>query len=156
VSDPAIADKIRKMNQRVRWQDPAIVERGIDPVDVRWLMFSVHYGSRLNFTFAGLEAGRKARLRLQDYIYDLWERAHSLGNSANGAEHQSTLATPLRTAVFSELANDLQTPKALADLFTFVNHNSASTLEPEAAAAARAATRRKRRRGRHERDGTNQ
>ncbi|KAB8330709.1 metallophosphoesterase [Scytonema tolypothrichoides VB-61278] len=30
VSDPAIADKIRKMNQRVRWQDPAIVERGID------------------------------------------------------------------------------------------------------------------------------
>ncbi|WP_026082392.1 metallophosphoesterase family protein [Mastigocladopsis repens] len=30
VSDPAIADKIRKMNQRVRWQDPVIVERGID------------------------------------------------------------------------------------------------------------------------------
>ncbi|BAY42721.1 metallophosphoesterase [Scytonema sp. HK-05] len=30
VSDPAIADKIRKMNQRVRWQDPIIVERGID------------------------------------------------------------------------------------------------------------------------------
>jgi len=30
VSDPAIADKICKMNQRVRWQDPAIVERNID------------------------------------------------------------------------------------------------------------------------------
>lgn len=30
VSDPAIADKIRKMNQRVRWQDPAIIGRGID------------------------------------------------------------------------------------------------------------------------------
>ncbi|MEH2318485.1 metallophosphoesterase family protein [Nostoc sp.] len=30
VSDPAIADKIRKMNQRVRWQDPLIVERNID------------------------------------------------------------------------------------------------------------------------------
>jgi Calcineurin-like phosphoesterase len=30
VSDPAIAKKIRKMNQRVRWQDPLIVERGID------------------------------------------------------------------------------------------------------------------------------
>jgi len=30
VSDPAIADKIRKMNQRVRWQDPVILERGID------------------------------------------------------------------------------------------------------------------------------
>ena len=30
VSDPAIADKIRKMKQRVRWQDPVIVSRGID------------------------------------------------------------------------------------------------------------------------------
>ncbi|MEH2129031.1 metallophosphoesterase family protein [Nostoc sp.] len=30
VSDPEIAKKIRKMNQRVRWQDPLIVERDID------------------------------------------------------------------------------------------------------------------------------
>ncbi len=30
VSDPLIAVKIRKMQQRVRWQEPAIVERGID------------------------------------------------------------------------------------------------------------------------------
>lgn len=30
VSDPPIAVKIRKMKQRVRWQEPLIVERGID------------------------------------------------------------------------------------------------------------------------------
>lgn len=30
VSDPAIADKIHKMKQRVRWQDSVIIERGID------------------------------------------------------------------------------------------------------------------------------
>ncbi|MEH2064718.1 MAG: metallophosphoesterase [Nostoc sp.] len=30
VSDPAIANKIRQMNQRVRWQDPLIAERNID------------------------------------------------------------------------------------------------------------------------------
>ncbi|ARV60938.1 metallophosphoesterase [Nostocales cyanobacterium HT-58-2] len=30
VSDPPIADKIRNMKQRVRWQDPVILERGID------------------------------------------------------------------------------------------------------------------------------
>lgn len=30
VSDPAIAVKIRKMEQRVRWQDPTVVARGID------------------------------------------------------------------------------------------------------------------------------
>ncbi|HEY9844972.1 MAG TPA: hypothetical protein V6D03_02140, partial [Candidatus Caenarcaniphilales bacterium] len=30
VTDPAIAVKIRKMKQRVRWQEPLLVERGID------------------------------------------------------------------------------------------------------------------------------
>ncbi|MEP0871307.1 metallophosphoesterase [Trichocoleus desertorum AS-A10] len=30
VSDPPIADKIRQMQQRVRWQDPLVLERGID------------------------------------------------------------------------------------------------------------------------------
>jgi hypothetical protein len=30
VSEPAIADKIRKMNQRVKWQDPLVVQRHID------------------------------------------------------------------------------------------------------------------------------
>lgn len=30
VSDPPIAEKIRKMKQRVRWQEPLIAERGID------------------------------------------------------------------------------------------------------------------------------
>ncbi|MBE9127174.1 MULTISPECIES: metallophosphoesterase family protein [unclassified Coleofasciculus] len=30
VSEPPIADKIREMKQRVRWQEPPIVERGID------------------------------------------------------------------------------------------------------------------------------
>ena len=30
VSDPPISVKIRKMNQRVRWREPVIVERGID------------------------------------------------------------------------------------------------------------------------------
>lgn len=30
VSEPKVADKIQKMKQRVRWQDPIIVERGID------------------------------------------------------------------------------------------------------------------------------
>jgi len=30
VSEPPIVEKIRKMQQRVRWQDPLIQDRGID------------------------------------------------------------------------------------------------------------------------------
>lgn len=35
VSDPPIATKIRKMKERVRWQDPLILERGIDQTSLR-------------------------------------------------------------------------------------------------------------------------
>lgn len=108
-----------------------LTAKGIDPTDVRWLMLSAHYASRLNFTFAGLEAGRKARLRVQEYIYELWER--SGGSVAKASAHAN--AEELRTAVFSELANDLQTPKALAVLFTFLNRNPASQIDTVEAAS---------------------
>lgn len=48
VSDPAIADKIRKMNQRVRWQDPLIVARGIDQTR---LVLSDNRSDDANFSF---------------------------------------------------------------------------------------------------------
>jgi tetratricopeptide (TPR) repeat protein len=34
VTDPPIAVKIQKMQQRIRWQDPAILERGIDQTEL--------------------------------------------------------------------------------------------------------------------------
>ena len=106
-----------------------LTQKGIDPLDVRWLMLSVQYSSRLNFTFAGMEAGRKARFRVQEYIYDLWEKT-------NGADSAATpLSEALRNAVFGELANNLNTPKALAELFTFINRNAASTLNSQQAAS---------------------
>ena len=108
-----------------------LLQKGVDPVDVRWLMLSAHYASRLNFTFSGLESGRKARHRVQEYLYDLWERSE--GVIATAAQHESAQA--LRTAVFRELANDLQTPKALAELFTFLNRNPASGVDAAQAAA---------------------
>jgi cysteinyl-tRNA synthetase len=108
--------------------------RGIDPLDVRWLMFSGHYATKLNFTFAGLEAGRKARFRVQEYIYDLigMESAHSpTGPNASSEEGGSELADKLRTAVFTELAEDLNTPKALAALFTFINQHPARSVNAD-------------------------
>ncbi len=105
-----------------------LIQRGVDPTDVRWLMLSAQYSSRLNFTFAGLDAGRKARFRVQEYIYDLWE--NTLNATPNIASSQSSeQANTVRAAVFKELANDLNTPKALAELFTFINRNAPSTLD---------------------------
>lgn len=95
-----------------------LIERGIDALDVRFAMLSAHYASVFNFTFDGIASARKARQRVQDFIYELWD--------ATGSESLDTNA--LRTAVFKELAEDIHTPKALAQLFTFINKTDASTL----------------------------
>ncbi|MEA5514632.1 metallophosphoesterase [Nodularia sp. UHCC 0506] len=52
VSDPAIAKKISKMQQRVKWQDPLIVERGID--QTRLVLADDHADDReFSFLVAG-------------------------------------------------------------------------------------------------------
>jgi cysteinyl-tRNA synthetase len=104
--------------------------RGIQPQDVRWLMLSGHYSTKLNFTFVGLEAGRKARSRVQDYIYDVFALPASSQVQPQAQPQASTpLASKLRTSVFTELADDLNMPKALGALFTFMNNHPAASLQ---------------------------
>jgi cysteinyl-tRNA synthetase len=111
-----------------------LLQRGIDPLDVRWLMLAGHYATKLNFTFAGLEAGRKARMRIQDYIYDVIAMPENTSENViknTDVEKESPLATAFRTAVFTELAEDLNTPKAIGTLFTFMNQHPASSIPAE-------------------------
>jgi cysteinyl-tRNA synthetase len=88
-------------------------------------MFSVHYATQLNFTFDGLNASRKARLRIQNYIYELFQNQNKQGKNPDAKE--------LEKDVFSALANDLQTPKALASIFDFINENPANELSQDTA-----------------------
>ena len=92
---------------------------GIQMKDVRFLMMSSHYQSVLNFTFDGIAASGKARARIQNYIYDLHEEPDGSA---------SAKADELKETVFGWLGNDLHTPKALAEIFTFINNNPANTL----------------------------
>lgn len=102
-----------------------LLEKGIDPIDIRYLMFSAHYSTQLNFTFESLNAARKARLRVQNYIYDLFENNNNSGKELD--------LQYLYDSVFKELANDLQTPKALANLFEFLNENSPNSFTKKSA-----------------------
>lgn len=98
-----------------------LLEKGYDPLDIRYLMFSGHYASRLNFTFAGLEAGRKARLRIQEYIYTV----HGVAVEDGGGIPE---VQELRLRVFRDLADNLNTSKAIAHVFTFMNEYPANLL----------------------------
>lgn len=97
-----------------------LIDKGIDPLDIRYSMFASHYGSVLNFTFDGIKAAHKARFRIQDYIHKLFEKSDG---------EITTDIDKLINSVFSELANDLHTPKALAHLFGFINDNPADKLD---------------------------
>lgn len=94
-----------------------LLQKGIDPIDIRFLMLSAHYSTQLNFTFESLNSARKARLRIQNYIYDLFDNTSTRGKEINSME--------LKDIFYKELANDLQTPKALASIFEFINENPA-------------------------------
>lgn len=99
-----------------------LLDKGLDPLDIRFAMHSTHYGSKYNFTFDGITASRKARFRIQDYIYDLHYPKYG---------EQIADIEILRENIFKNLANDLHTPKALAALFSFINDNHADSLNNE-------------------------
>jgi cysteinyl-tRNA synthetase len=99
-----------------------LLDRNIDPLDIRYLMFSAHYSSRLNFTFAGLESGRKARLRIQEYIYALFDEI----DGTDGGEVFEV--QEMRLKVFRDLADNLNTAKAISHVFTFMNEHPAGQL----------------------------
>lgn len=99
-----------------------LLSKNIDPLDIRFAMLSAHYRSKYNFTFAGIEAAHKARLRIQEFIYSLFEDKN--GNIDFDNEN-------LKELVFSELANDLHTPKALSHIFAFINDNPPQELSKQ-------------------------
>jgi len=89
-------------------------EKGFDTLDIRFSIISQHYRTKYNFTFDGITAASKGRKRVQDFIY-------SLLNQSEGDEDCDVNA--LKEKIYSNLANDLHTPKALAEIFTFINSN---------------------------------
>lgn len=102
-----------------------LVKQDIEPIDIRYAMLSVHYRTKYNFTTNGIFAARKARLRLQEYIDEILK----LENKEDKVTETEKIKS-LRDSVFMELASDLHTPKALAHLFGFINHNAVTLLSP--------------------------
>lgn len=97
-------------------------QKGIDPKDIRFLMLSAHYASTFNFTFDGIAASKKAKQKVNDFI-------QALLDSTTGSI--SINVKELENKVFAHLTNDLHTPKALAELFSFINSTIPSELTKE-------------------------
>ncbi|MGI6369679.1 MAG: cysteine--tRNA ligase [Ignavibacteria bacterium] len=110
-------------------------EKNLDTKDIRFALLSAHYRTKYNFTFAGIEAGHKARQRVQTFINSILKDITDQKKVISELEEKRELQTPkiqeLQEKIFSELANDLHTPKALANLFLFINNNKPEELNQE-------------------------
>lgn len=92
-----------------------IVARGYDPEDLRMLYLGAHYRSQMNFTWDALDQARKNRATVTGTYRALC--------TARDTAHTGTVTvdtTAASDAFFAALADDLNTPEAMAVLFCFL------------------------------------
>jgi cysteinyl-tRNA synthetase len=91
-----------------------LIEKGYDPIAIRYLLMSTHYRQQSNFTFEGLEASKSAIERLRNFVRRLHE--------ANGTDtgKASALTAKLEACFGAALDDDLNIGIALSALFDFV------------------------------------
>jgi cysteinyl-tRNA synthetase len=129
---------------------PDLLEKGFSPRAIRYLLVSVPYRMKLNFTLEGLRGATSAIERLESLDMRLGEREEGRGNEeektfskvnvpAGGAFAERVSAA--RRAVFDSLEDDLNTAGALGALFSFVKSTNvdleAGHLSVAAASSAR-------------------
>ena len=92
-----------------------LLNKGYNPIVIRYLLLATHHRQQLNFTFDGLEAAKNALQRLYDFVDNL--------KLVKGEKHNPEPDEIVQKAKkdFQEaLDDDLNTSEALGVLFTMV------------------------------------
>ena len=96
-------------------------EDGVDPGAIRLLMFQTHYRQKLDLTDEGLAAAQKASSRLGEFQERLFGT-----RSDSDSPRLRRAAEQLRKDATQALDDDLNAPRALAAMFTFMNEANAA------------------------------
>jgi len=97
-----------------------LLEKGYPPEVIRYLLASVPYRKKLNFTFDGLRAAATAMDRLRNYKLRLETAKFSEGEDARSLE----TTAKAREAFDQALDEDLNTAEALGAIFEFVRETN--------------------------------
>jgi cysteinyl-tRNA synthetase len=98
-----------------------LVEKGVDPIALRYAIQSNHYRKVLNFSFEGLRAAENALKRVRAF------RKRMEGEGQAGGGPWAEALAPLvrlgqaRDQFWTAMADDLNTPEALAAIFTLIS-----------------------------------
>jgi cysteinyl-tRNA synthetase len=97
-----------------------LLEKGLDPVAIRYTLLSVHYRAQLNFSFDGIEASAQAVRRLRDLRRRLAQPGMGVGSGLAGEQVERC-----RREFTAALEDDLNLAGALGSLFTWVREANA-------------------------------
>ena len=92
-----------------------LLQKGLDPMAIRYTLMSSHYRQQLNFTFDAVEASAGAIKRLREFILNM-EAAAGQGENPEVAR----LIDAARASFGREMDDDLNIAGALAHVFDFV------------------------------------
>ena len=102
---------------------PDILAKGFSALDLRYYVLSVHYRTNLKFSFDGLGDARKVRLKVVEWMETLVKEAESSVPHPSGAT--DPILQESSDAFASALNSDLNTPQALAAVFSCMNRDYA-------------------------------
>ena len=93
-----------------------ILDRGYDPLTIRYVLVSVRYRKQLNFSFEGLKEARAALDRIKEFLFRLESSKLKPGNDPKLAAALATARQEFEDA----LDDDLNTSGALGKIFILI------------------------------------
>ena len=98
-----------------------LAARGVDPIALRYAIQSNHYRTVLNFSFEGLRASENSLKRIRAFRARMEGDGQSGGGPWKESRDPSTRLHQAREAFWAAMADDLNTPEALAAIFTLIS-----------------------------------
>ncbi|MBD3262863.1 cysteine--tRNA ligase, partial [Candidatus Woesearchaeota archaeon] len=92
-----------------------LLEKGYDPLAIRYVLLSTHYRTKLNFTFKELDSAKNIIERFQEFMLRL--------KKYKGKKHNKKINTLIKKAkkdFEKHMNNDLNISPALAAVFNFI------------------------------------
>jgi cysteinyl-tRNA synthetase len=90
-----------------------LIEKGISPLAIRWVLIATHYRQPNNFSFEAAEAAKQSLNRIRDFRMRLMEA------KGDGSTLED-LCDQCRTEFETEMDNDLNISGALGVVFNFI------------------------------------
>lgn len=98
-----------------------LLEKGLDPVAIRYSLLSVHYRMKLSFSIEGVRAAGQSVQRLQNFYQSLCRAAETSSNEhADSDSHVSELVEQSDAAFRKAMDDDLNIAPALGAIFTLL------------------------------------